>query len=730
MSMSYSKPASETWHEGERTLHQHMGITTQMAEIGNRAIRDHMIEQHRTFFAKLPFVVLGTVDDRDNVWATIRTGSPGFMRAKNDTTLHINLSPNSNDPAQGGLANGKSVGLLGIELETRRRNRMNGRIANFDDAGFEIAVHHSFGNCPQYIRLRDHYFLPQGTAANPDETVTRLEHIDDFCQNLIKNADTFFVASYADRATETPGSTSHTRREVDVSHRGGKPGFVRLDDDGGLTIPDFAGNLFFNTLGNILQTGRAGLIFADFETGTILQLTGRAEILLDSPEIAHFQGAERLWRFSPTHIVMRKNALPLRWHPRDGGQSPNNLLTGTWDEAAQRAIALRMANQWRPLEVVRIVDESRSVKSFHLAAVRGHTGTNAHENAGEKSGEKTGANTQHAISSALIPPVAGQFLPIRITMADGSKHVRTYTLSSAPTDRNYRISVARQNGVSRHLHDTIAIGDIIEARAPQGNFVPDTRSNRPIVMMAGGIGITPFIAMMRHILYEAHRARRIQPCWLFYAARNKQDRAFEHELAELEQASQGMFKIIRVLGDTDNALPHRDYDASGFIDMDLLQSALPFDDYDFYLCGPPGFMQALYDGLRSKNIADTRIHAEAFGPASLTRKPDVSPGTGASDNAPPATVSDAPVEVTFAQSGKTAHWHPDKNQTLLDLAEAEGLSPDYGCRSGNCASCKVAIISGDVAYANPPSASCDNNNALLCCAMPAAGASTKLVLDV
>lgn len=713
MSMSYSPPASETWHEGELALHQHMGITGQMAAIGQRAIRDHMIEQHRTFFARLPFVVLGTVDNQDNAWATIRTGNPGFMQAKNDKTLQISVAPNSNDPAQNGLSSGSAIGILGIEPETRRRNRMNGSIANSGEARFDISVHHSFGNCPQYIRLRDHYFVAENPA---DENIGHIDHIDTFGQNLIKNADTFFVASYADRAIAprpaTAQSTPNTRREIDVSHRGGKPGFVRLDDDGGLTIPDFAGNLFFNTLGNILQTGRAGLLFADFETGTVLQMTGRAEVLLDSPETAHFQGAERLWRFIPAKVVIREKALALRWHPRDAGQSPNSLLTGNWDEAAQRARAARLATEWRPLEVVRIVDESRSVRSFYLAPPQNRQDI---------------TNTD---ATGLVPPRAGQFLPIRITMPDNSTPVRTYTLSSSPVDQHYRISVARQTTVSRHLHATIAVGDIIEARAPQGNFVPDALSNRPVVMMAGGIGITPMIAMLHHMLYEARRARRFHPCWLFYAARSKEDRAFDRELADLEKASRGMFNIIRVLSDTDNALTRQDYDASGHIDMDLLQSRLPFDDYDFYLCGPPGFMQAMYDGLRGKNIADARIHAEAFGPASVIRTVDSNPANSVSGDKPPATISDVPVEVNFARSGKTAPWHPDKNQTLLDLAEAAGLSPEYGCRSGNCGSCKVGIVQGDVAYASQPSASRDANSALLCCAMPAAGANTRLVLDI
>jgi hypothetical protein len=145
---------------------------------------------------------------------------------------------------------------------------------------------------------------------------------------MIQGADTLFVASYVER--------ENGRRQVDVSHRGGKPGFVRLEADGVLTIPDFAGNLFFNTLGNFLANPKGGLVFPDFETGDLLQLTGDVEVILESPEIAAFQGAARLWRFTPRQIVYRPGALPLRWTFDPDGWSPSSLMTGSWAEADRR----------------------------------------------------------------------------------------------------------------------------------------------------------------------------------------------------------------------------------------------------------------------------------------------------------------------------------------------------------------------------------------------------------
>ena len=154
------------------------------------------------------------------------------------------------------------------------------------------------------------------------------EAADDRVRALIESADTLFVASYVEHETG--------RRQVDVSHRGGKRGFVRIDPDGVLTVPDFAGNRFFNTLGNFVVNPKGGLVFPDWETGDLLQLTGDVEVVLDSPEIKDFQGAERFWRFRPRQIMYRPKALPLRWAASPEGWSPNSLMTGSWAEVERR----------------------------------------------------------------------------------------------------------------------------------------------------------------------------------------------------------------------------------------------------------------------------------------------------------------------------------------------------------------------------------------------------------
>lgn len=667
----------ETWHAGEKAIQEKVGVAERMESVGKRIVRDYMPDQHREFYAQIPFLAVGTVDREGDPWATLVTGKPGFISSPTPQALDIDVRRDASDPASVGLREGNAIGLLGIELHTRRRNRVNGILRPSVDGVLHFDVDQSFGNCPQYIQLRDYAFVRDPALPFTGEIETS-DSLDEAARGMIAAADTFFVASYAERGN---------RQQVDVSHRGGKAGFVRVADDGTLTIPDFAGNLFFATLGNILLNGKAGLVFVDFESGDMLQLSGEAEVILDSPEIAAFQGAERLWRFRARRVVRRRGALALRWVFRTDGWSPNSLMTGDWAQAADRLRAAELATQWRPFKVTEIVDESRSIRSFHLQPDDG---------------------------AGLLPHQAGQHLPIRITVDDADKPViRTYTLSVAPSDGEYRISVKRDGVVSQHLHDSVRVGDVIEARAPAGGFTISAREKRPAVLLAAGVGITPMLAMLRHIVYEGLRTRGIRPTFLFQSAHARQDRAFASELEQLVQAAGGVVKVIRVLSDVEGANEGADYDAAGRIDMALLKRMLPFGDYDFYLCGPPQFSQAIHDGLRDLNIADDRIHAEAFGPSSLARRIDAV--VSAPVLRPPST---KPVPVAFTDSLKEARWTPESG-SLLELAESRGLSPDFSCRAGSCGTCKTKLLAGEVTYVKQPTAEVAAGEVLICCAVPA-----------
>ncbi|MFZ5666474.1 MAG: pyridoxamine 5'-phosphate oxidase family protein [Pseudomonadota bacterium] len=676
-------PTSAPWHAGEVAMQQTVGVAERMAVVGSKVVRDFMPDQHRDFYEQLPFIVMGAVDPQGDAWATFAIGNPGFLSSPDPRTLEFAFERDPLDPADSGLDDGAAVGLLGIELHTRRRNRMNGTLRRSDARSHHVQVSHSFGNCPQYIQLRDFRFVrnpAQPSLAPPEE----IETLHGRPGEMVAAADTFFVASYVDTGSD---------RQVDVSHRGGKAGFVRINADGTLTIPDFAGNLHFNTLGNFLVNPRAGLIFADFATGDVLQMTGRTEVVLDSPEIAAFQGAERLWTFRPRRIVLRRGALALRWAMREKGWSPNSLMTGDWQAAAQRIEAEALTKSWRPFIVTDAIDESATIRSFHLQPQDG---------------------------KGLIAHKAGQHLPIRVTLpGDTEPSLRTYTLSCAPSDGGYRISVKRDGRVSQFLHDRVATGATLEAKGPTGTFTIDAAERRPAVLVAAGVGITPMLAMLRHIVFEGIRTRTIRQTWMIQTARNKAERAFDAEINALAEAAQGAVRVIRIVSQPGpDERTGRDHQGVGRLTADSFRQILPFGDYDFYLCGPGGFMQDLYDGLRDLNVADQRIHAEAFGPSALARRSDPS-----AEAAPQPQAAESSVSVVFTASGKEARWHPEGG-SLLELAESRGLKPEHSCRAGSCGSCAVRLLKGRVAYPVTPTAPVGPDEILICSAVPAAGSET------
>jgi len=278
-------------------------------------IREFMPDQHRDFFALLPYLFAAGRDAQGNPIATVLTGPEGFVTSPTPNALAIATLPASGDPADAALGAGAPIGLLGLDLRTRRRNRANGVIAERDDRGLKVAVSQSFGNCAKYIQIRQHDIVPASTVATEE-----LSDLDAAASALIAEADTLFIAS---------GSESG----LDISHRGGRPGFVRVEG-GRLTVPDFTGNSYFNTFGNLLRAPATSLLFIDFARGDLLQLQGIAEVLWSGPELAGLDGARRLLKVEVTRAWRRKAALPLRWGEPE--PAPTTLATGTWrqDRAA------------------------------------------------------------------------------------------------------------------------------------------------------------------------------------------------------------------------------------------------------------------------------------------------------------------------------------------------------------------------------------------------------------
>lgn len=309
------------FHIGELAIQARLGVQTQMDKQARRVVRDYLPQQHQQFYSQLPYLIVGTVDASGRPWASILVGKPGFVSSPDDRTLRIASKPLFGDPLATTLADGVDIGLLGIELHTRRRNRMNGTITATHANGFDVQVGQSFGNCPQYIQARMFELGIEDFTA--PKSVHLVEALGEREHGMIADADTFFIATAFQGEAGAGG--------VDVSHRGGKPGFIRVDDAHTLTVPDFVGNFHFNTLGNLLLNPHAGLLFMDFNRGNLMYLTGTAEVIWDGNEIQSFAGAERLLRFHLSTGYRVEGSLPLRWSAPEF--SPFLDRTGSWNDA-------------------------------------------------------------------------------------------------------------------------------------------------------------------------------------------------------------------------------------------------------------------------------------------------------------------------------------------------------------------------------------------------------------
>ncbi|MBP0598182.1 pyridoxamine 5'-phosphate oxidase family protein [Herbaspirillum sp. LeCh32-8] len=317
----------QAFHRGELHAQQRAGMLEKMAAIGPRVIRDFMPDQHRDFFQQLPFLVVGSVDASGQPWASIISGAPGFIQSPDMHSLQVRgLHLAAQDPLAANLHSGAKLGLLGLEPHTRRRNRANGVVQALQQGGLDIAIEQSFGNCPKYIQARKPEL--QDIAALPAATVTDSAALTPAMTEMIRRADTFFIATALAGDDAEAHGDGH-RHGADVSHRGGKPGFVRVDGDRTLTVPDFIGNSFFNTIGNLLVQPRAGLLFADFDSSALLYLAMTAEVIWEGAEVEAFAGAQRLMRFTVQSARLLENALPLRWG--EAALSPFLEPTGAWN---------------------------------------------------------------------------------------------------------------------------------------------------------------------------------------------------------------------------------------------------------------------------------------------------------------------------------------------------------------------------------------------------------------
>ena len=308
--------------------------------------------------------------------------------------------------------------------------------------------------------------------------------------------------------------------------------------------------------------------------------------------------------------------------------------------------------------------------------------------------------------------------------------IRTYSLSDAPNPDHYRLSIKREpapadqpdlpSGLSSsYFHDHVEPGTTLRIGATCGKFHLDPQSQRPLVLLSAGVGLTPMVSMLNTIVGSGTP----RPVWFLHGARNSREHAMGAHLRRLAAEHENVGVHIRYSQPDADDVVGRDYDSAGRVDVALLKQVLPFDDFDFFLCGPTPFMRSLYGDLLALGRPEARIHYEFFGPGSMLA--EEAPASPSAEVPTADTELVGGIQVTFARSGVTAGWDP-ACETILDLAERHGLNPDYSCRSGICHTCLCEVVEGEVEYLEEPLDEPDPGQVLICCSRP----KTSLVLEV
>ena len=445
------------------------------------------------------------------------------------------------------------------------------------------------------------------------------------------------------------------------------------------------------------QVDMAALLVSHQRPGFYLRVLQEGEIGAGDDIVKISDGPERITVAEMSALLYLPN------HPRDmleralripalspGWQASLGALLATAGDKAGNAGRTAATPQWsgfRSLKILSASFESDDVRSFYLGAPDG---------------------------SPLPIALPGQYIVVKFRPSQASAPlVRNYSLSGPQDGGIYRISVKREahGAASGYLHANMETGSTLEASAPRGAFTLIS-GTAPVVLLSGGIGITPVLAMLHALAKETSSARQV---WWIHGARNGKRHPFADEARKL-LGSLRMGRAFTAYSqpDADDRLG-QDYDGAGRVDVSLLQRLGVPREASFYLCGPAGFIDALTGGLKRWGVAPAKIHTEAFGPAApmtpgivnaqheVPHMPMGEPGTGPN--------------VTFTRSGLTLPWNGRYNN-LLEFAEACAVPVRWACRTGVCHNSESALIDGQVRYSPTPLDPPMDGNVLICCSTP------------
>jgi len=383
---------------------------------------------------------------------------------------------------------------------------------------------------------------------------------------------------------------------------------------------------------------------------------------------------------------------------RDLGQAWREYL-----ETALKKAEMRIGSEgwegYRTFLVDRKVPESETITSFYLRP---------------EDGEQLPAHRP------------GQFLTFRLEIPGHTTPItRTYTISDSYHPEYYRVSIKLEPAPadrrdappglsSNYFHDHVEPGTKLCVRAPRGKFHLDPVDDAPVVLLSGGVGLTPMISMLNAIVVAGSK----RAVWFIHGTRNGREHAMGEHVRQVAAAHDNVRAHIVYSRPGPDDVRGRDYDSAGHVSVELLRQLVSGNDFDCYLCGPTPFMKSLYNGLLAWGVPETCIHYEFFGPAkALKERAEAAPGV-------PAEGAEA-FSVTFAGSGVTVAWDASAG-SLLDLAEVHGLHPEYSCRSGICHTCMSALREGEVEYLLEPADMPDPGCVLICCSRP----KSDVVIDI